>query len=66
MGSGIAPADQAKIFEKFYRVQKSGPTHDKKGVGLGLALVKHVIDGHSGKIDVQSALGEGTTFTVRM
>jgi len=57
-GIGI-PQDQLdKIFEPFYRIAQSGAT----GTGLGLALVDHVIRGHGGRVEVESKLGEGSTF----
>ena len=62
-GAGIPPADLPHIFEKFYRVAD----HKKlaKGTGLGLNLVKHVIERvHGGQIDVQSEVGRGSTFTL--
>jgi signal transduction histidine kinase len=62
-GIGIAPAEQKKIFEKFYRVG-SGLVHDVKGSGLGLAIVQHVVRAHGGRVEVASAPGEGSTFTI--
>ena len=64
-GVGIAPDEQRKIFEQFYRV----PTKDNDGIpgtGLGLTLVRHIAEGHGGKVTVQSAPGEGSTFAVRV
>ena len=62
-GIGIAPADQTRVFERFFRVDKS---HSKEtgGTGLGLSIVKHAVQLHNGQISVQSALGQGTTMTV--
>jgi signal transduction histidine kinase len=62
-GIGIPPAEQKKIFEKFYRVS-SGLVHDVKGSGLGLAIVSHVVKAHGGRVEVISAPGEGSTFTI--
>jgi len=60
-GIGIAPEHQKKIFDNFYRV--SDPlVHDTKGSGLGLALVKHIVTAHGGKIILTSAPAIGTTF----
>ena len=62
-GIGIPAAEQKKIFEKFYRVG-SGLVHNVKGSGLGLAIVAHVVKAHGGRVDVTSAPGEGSTFTI--
>ncbi len=62
-GVGIPPREQAKIFEKFYRVEKS-LVHDVKGSGLGLSLVKHIVDAHGGRIRVDSRPGEGSRFSI--
>ncbi|HYH08936.1 MAG TPA: HAMP domain-containing sensor histidine kinase [Thermoanaerobaculia bacterium] len=62
-GIGIPPAEQKKIFEKFYRV---GTTlvHDVKGSGLGLSIVKHVVEAHGGRVELTSEPGNGSTFTL--
>jgi signal transduction histidine kinase len=61
-GYGIAPKDIEHIFEEFYRVDN--PINEKvKGTGLGLPLVKHIIEAHKGKIWVTSKLNEGSTFS---
>jgi len=62
-GAGIPRAEQAKIFEKFYRVG-NGLVHDVKGSGLGLSLVKHIIEAHGGAISVDSDEGKGSRFTI--
>lgn len=62
-GSGISDEDQKKIFEKFYRVS-NGLVHNTKGTGMGLSIVKQVIDAHNGAIKVNSKLGGGSTFTL--
>jgi len=59
-GAGIAPDQIDKIFEVFHT------TKGQKGTGLGLAVAKKVVDEHGGRIEVQSAPGKGTTFTVRL
>lgn len=62
-GIGISPEHQDKVFERFYRVDKS---HSKQsgGTGLGLSIVKHAVQYHHGKIDIESKLNEGTKISV--
>ncbi len=60
-GLGIAPGDQARIFEKFYRVRRKETAH-VKGSGLGLALVKSIVEWHRGRVWVESQLGQGSAF----
>src|SRR5205823_3350325 len=62
-GLGIARAEQARIFEKFYRVGRS-ETQGRRGSGVGLALVRHVADAHRGGVSVDSAPGQGSRFTL--
>lgn len=63
-GIGIPPEHRDRIFERFYRVDKSH-SKDVGGTGLGLSIVKHAAKLHNAVIDLQSALGEGTTITVK-
>ncbi|WP_239464339.1 sensor histidine kinase [Collinsella tanakaei] len=63
-GIGIAPEEQDKVFERFYRVDKSR-SKARGGTGLGLAIVKHAAMFHDATIEVDSALGEGTKIIVR-
>lgn len=62
-GIGIAPEHQNKVFERFYRVDKS---HSKQsgGTGLGLSIVKHAVQYHHGKVDISSEVGKGTAICV--
>jgi two-component system phosphate regulon sensor histidine kinase PhoR len=62
-GIGIAPADQARLFERFYRVKRR-ETVDIKGSGLGLAIVKSIAQWHRGRVWVESQIGEGATFYI--
>ncbi|GAA3049615.1 hypothetical protein GCM10010528_30980 [Gordonia defluvii] len=62
-GIGIAPADQERVFERFFRVDKAR-SRLTGGTGLGLAIVKHVAANHSGAISVWSRPGTGSTFTL--
>jgi signal transduction histidine kinase len=62
-GIGIAAEDLNKVFEKFYRVD-DGRNREQGGLGIGLAMVKGIVDIHGGRIDVSSALGEGSIFTL--
>ncbi len=63
-GIGIPPDLLPHVFDKFYRVENV--VHQKEGTGLGLALVRGIVDYHGGSVEVESRLGSGSTFTVRM
>jgi signal transduction histidine kinase len=64
-GMGIPIQEQSKIFEKFYRV--GDPlVHNTKGSGLGLSLVRHIVQAHGGNVSVESAPGKGSTFTIAL
>jgi signal transduction histidine kinase len=64
-GIGIARQEAARVFERFYRVDVAR-SRESGGTGLGLSIVRHVVEGHRGTVEVDSLLGEGTTFTVRL
>lgn len=64
-GIGIHQGDLPRIFERFYRVDRSR-TASSGGIGLGLAIVRHVAINHGGDLDVESKEGEGSTFTIRL
>ena len=64
-GMGIAAEYKSKIFEQFFRVPGEG-IHNIKGYGLGLSYVNHIIKRHQGFIEVESELGKGSTFIVKV
>ncbi|WP_410198307.1 sensor histidine kinase [Aequorivita ciconiae] len=64
-GEGIAKENLTRIFERFYRIDKSG-SRKEGGSGLGLSIVKHIVEGHSEKIYLESQLGIGSEFSFTM
>ncbi|MBF9223995.1 sensor histidine kinase [Hymenobacter ruricola] len=64
-GSGIAPEHQNRIFERFYRIDKSR-SRESGGSGLGLAISKHIVEAHKSTIKVKSTVGEGTTLEFKL
>jgi signal transduction histidine kinase len=64
-GRGIAPADLPHLFEPFFTT-RHGDDGQRRGTGLGLSVSWGLVQAHGGRIDVQSTLGQGTTFTVRL
>jgi len=64
-GAGIADDDRERIFERFYRVD-SARSRATGGTGLGLSIVKHTVSNHGGEIMVESTVGEGSTFIIRL
>jgi len=63
-GYGIPKEDLAKVFDRFYRVYRPGK--EIKGTGLGLTIVSKIIAAHGGRIEVESEVDQGTTFTVTL
>jgi two-component system, OmpR family, sensor kinase len=64
-GPGLSAQDQARIFERFYRVDASRQRNSKDGSGLGLSIVDAVMRAHGGEVTVDSELGKGAAFTLR-
>lgn len=64
-GEGIPSQHLPRIFERFYRVDKSR-SREKGGTGLGLAIVKHILEGHHTKAEVESKVGKGSTFSFKL
>jgi two-component system phosphate regulon sensor histidine kinase PhoR len=64
-GPGVAAEHLPRLTERFYRVDRSR-SRETGGTGLGLAIVKHVAQRHGGHIEVQSVLGEGSTFAIAL
>ena len=63
-GIGIATKDQTLIFDKFFRVTTGNLAYKTKGSGIGLSIVKHIMDAHDGKIIVKSDTGKGSSFSL--
>lgn len=62
-GRGVSPEDKEKIFDKFFQVEK-WDTGQMKGLGLGLAIVNHLVQRHNGTIEFDSVMGQGTSFII--
>jgi len=65
-GLGIPREEQEKIFERFYQVEKSRPGGSSRGVGLGLAISKKIVESHHGEISLTSFPGKGSEFVVKL
>jgi two-component system phosphate regulon sensor histidine kinase PhoR len=64
-GPGIPAEHLPRLFERFYRVDKAR-SRKAGGTGLGLAIVKHIAQAHDGRVEVQSELGSGSTFSLHL
>lgn len=64
LGPGLTPEQQSRVFERFYRVDQSRTRAGTEGSGLGLSIVQAIMDAHEGRVDIDSELGRGTTFTL--
>ena len=64
-GPGIPAAEHGKIFERFYR-RGSELRRETQGVGIGLSIVKHIVEAHGGRVRVESAPGRGSRFTLEL
>ena len=64
-GPGLSADAQAHVFDRFYRADRSR-ARVSGGLGLGLAIAKAIVDAHQGRLSVDSALGQGATFTMRI
>ena len=64
-GPGIPASEHDKIFERFYRLG-SELRRETPGVGIGLSIVKHVVEAHGGRVRVASEVGQGSRFTIEL
>ncbi len=65
-GYGIHPSEHDKVWQKFYRVTRDGQDKEEDSTGLGLALVKEIVEQHGGNVSVESEIGHGSKFTIRL
>jgi signal transduction histidine kinase len=62
-GVGIAPEDRERVWERLFRAD---PSRGERGLGIGLSLVKAVVEAHGGNVTLESSLGKGSTFEIRL
>lgn len=65
-GYGIPKEEQEKIWQKFYRIVREGQDKEEESTGLGLALVKEIVERHNGSVEVESEVGFGSKFSIRL
>jgi len=65
-GYGIPKTEQEKIWQKFYRVARAGQDKEEESTGLGLSLVKEIIEQHGGEVSVESEVGQGSKFSLKL
>jgi signal transduction histidine kinase len=65
-GYGIPPAEHEKIWQKFYRVAREGQDKEEESTGLGLSLVKEIVEQHGGEVSVESEVGQGSRFSIAL
>ena len=64
-GDGIPLEEHGKIFEPFYR-RGTELRRETQGIGIGLTIVKHIVEAHGGRVLVRSAVGQGSRFTIEL
>jgi signal transduction histidine kinase len=64
-GIGIGPEDMPRVFDRFWRADKAR-SREQGGAGLGLSIAKWIVDVHGGSISVESKLGKGSVFAIRL